>query len=168
MEGPDKHPIRARIKYITSPMALVDILAILPFYLPLFVQVDLRYLRALRLFRMVRILKLGRYSKSMKKLGEVFHDKAPDLVITTVVGVVLLTFSAGGMYYFEHKAQPEVFSSIPAAMWWAISTLTHCGLWRRLPHYCGRKGFRLYCGYAWCGPGRYTYRNSWCRSRREY
>lgn len=134
-------PIISRLKFALSPMAIIDLLAIMPFYLPLFVQIDLRYLRALRLMRIVRILKLGRYSKSLKLLTHVLKDKMPDLIVTASVGFVLLTVSASAMYFFENKAQPEVFSSIPAAMWWAVSTLTTVGYGDVFPITMGGKIF---------------------------
>ena len=75
-EGEDKRPIMSRIKFLFTPMAIVDILAILPFYLPLFVEVDLLYLRALRLMRIFRIFKLGRYSKSLQLLSRVVQERS--------------------------------------------------------------------------------------------
>jgi voltage-gated potassium channel len=140
-EGADKRPFMSRVKYVLSPFAFVDLLAILPFYLPLFVNIDLRYLRALRLFRIIRIFKLGRYSKSMRLLSYVFRERAPDLIVAFSVGLILLVVSATSMYFFEHDAQPEAFSSIPAAMWWAIATLTTVGYGDIYPITVGGKVF---------------------------
>lgn len=141
VEGADKRPLVSRLKFMVTPMAIIDLLAILPFFLPLIFQVDLRFLRAMRLFRVVRVLKLGRYSKSMRILGAVLRDKTPDLIVTVTVGLVLLTISASAMYFFEHQVQPEVFSSIPAAMWWAVSTLTTVGYGDVYPITTGGKIF---------------------------
>ncbi|MBF2054426.1 MAG: ion transporter [Candidatus Sericytochromatia bacterium] len=115
--------VRGRLKYLHSPMALVDLIAILPFYLP-FVGVDMRHLRAVRLFRIFKIL---RYSKTLKLFQKVFIKKREELFVTFLVLMFMLLFSASMMYFAEHEAQPDHFSSIPASMWWAIVTLTTVG-----------------------------------------
>ena len=119
--------LKERLKYIFSPMAVVDLLAILPTLIPMFLGGDLRALKALRIFRIVRVFKLGRYSKSLILIGNVLKQKTPELLTTAAVGAFLLTFAASGIYFFENEAQPEAFSSIPAAMWWAVATLTTVG-----------------------------------------
>ncbi|HWJ03062.1 MAG TPA: ion transporter [Verrucomicrobiae bacterium] len=119
-------PIRGRLRYSVTPMALIDLLAIIPFYLPFFMP-DFRFVRMIRLFRILRILKLGRYSKSLQTFGNVLRGKKEDLVIAFSTVLVLLVFAASLVYLVENDAQPEVFSSIPAAMWWAVVTLTTVG-----------------------------------------
>ena len=118
-----KGGLRGHLKYIYSPMALVDLIAILPFYLP-FVGVDMRHLRAARLFR---VFKIMRYSRTMKLFQKVFVKKREELTVTFVFLLFMLLFSASMMYFAENQAQPEHFSSIPASMWWAIVTLTTVG-----------------------------------------
>lgn len=115
--------LRGRLKYLYSPMALVDLIAIVPFYLP-FVGVDMRHLRAARLFRIFKIL---RYSKTLKLFQKVFIKKREELTVTFVFLLFMLLFSASMMYFAENEAQPDHFSSIPASMWWAIVTLTTVG-----------------------------------------
>ena len=119
--------IKARLRFAKSPMAVIDILAILPFYLPLFVTLDLRMLRLMRMFRLFRLLKLGRYSLAVRNLLLVFKVKAPELATAALVGVILMIITSTLMYFVEHEAQPEAFSSIPATMWWAVATLTTVG-----------------------------------------
>lgn len=122
-----RRPFSGRIKYAFTPMALIDLLAILPFYLPMFIPVDLRFLRALRLFRIFRLLKVGRYVKSLRTIKNVFVDKKEELLIATFSVLILLVFSSSLMYFVEREAQPDKFTSIPAAMWWGIATLTTIG-----------------------------------------
>lgn len=122
-----KKPISGRIRFALTPLAIIDLLAILPFYLPMLIKLDLRFLRALRLFRMFRLFKMGRYSKALKTLGKVLKDKKEELLITLFSVFILLIFASSLMYFFEHEAQPENFSSIPSAMWWGVATLTTVG-----------------------------------------
>ncbi|MFQ5707476.1 MAG: ion transporter [bacterium] len=121
------HPIRGRVRFVVQPIIVIDLMAILPFYLPMFITLDLRFLRALRLFRLFRMFKLARYSESMKTLGNVFRKKKEELVITVFAVFILLIFASSMMYFIESQAQPEVFSSIPASMWWGVATLTTVG-----------------------------------------
>ncbi len=121
-----RSPVTGRLRFMLTPLAVVDLLAILPFYLP-FLGVDLRSFRAVRLFRAVRILKLGRYSKAMQVIGRILASRAPELLTTLSILLVLMLLSASLMYYAERDAQPDSFSSIPAAMWWAIATLSTVG-----------------------------------------
>ncbi|MGD2175295.1 MAG: ion transporter [Candidatus Brocadiaceae bacterium] len=118
------HPIKGRLRFALTPMAMVDLAAILPFYMPMILPVDLRVVRAIRL---VRLFKLGRYSDSLRTLGGAIRAKKHELSITVFVVFVLLVISSSLMYFVENRAQPEAFSSIPAAMWWAVSTLTTVG-----------------------------------------
>ena len=122
-----RKPILGRIIYALTPLAIIDLVAILPFYLPMLFAIDLRFIRILRLFRMFRILKLGRYSRSLKLLITVLRNKREELAITLFALVVLIVLAACLMYFAEEEAQPEVFSSIPDTMWLAVITLTTVG-----------------------------------------
>ncbi len=118
-------PLWGRLRFLIMPLALVDLLAILPFYLPF--AFDLRFLRAMRLFRLFRILKLARYSDSMQTFADVLRLKKEELLLMFFAIMILLVISSSLMYEAEHDAQPEAFASIPAAMWWGIVTLTTVG-----------------------------------------
>jgi voltage-gated potassium channel len=119
-------PVLGRIRFALRPMQMIDLLAILPFFLP-FLGVDLRFIRAVRLFRVFRILKLGRYSEALSGLTRVIRTKKEELYITIFAGLILLLLSSSLMYIIENAAQPDKFQSIPDAMWWAVSTLTTVG-----------------------------------------
>ncbi|MBU2978304.1 ion transporter [Alteromonas sp. C1M14] len=120
----DKSLFKQRVHYMLSPMAIVDLLAILPFYLGMFINLDLRILRILRL---TRLIKLGRYSHSVQLLWQVLRNEARTLFAAMSVLVIVMTFAATGIYYLERELQPEVFGTIPNAMWWALVTLTTLG-----------------------------------------
>jgi voltage-gated potassium channel len=120
-----ENPLWGRLRFLIMPLALVDLLAILPFYLPF--AFDLRFLRAMRLFRLFRILKLARYSDSMQTFADVLRLKKEELLLMFFAIMILLVISSSLMYEAEHDAQPEAFASIPAAMWWGIVTLTTVG-----------------------------------------
>ena len=118
--------VRGRLQYMKTPYAVIDLVAILPFFLPFFTA-DLRFVRAIRLFRLFRIFKMARYSEAMRTLGRVLTLKKEELFISIFSLLVLLVFSSSMIYYVENDAQPEAFSSIPAAMWWGIVTLATVG-----------------------------------------
>ncbi|MFC4990402.1 MULTISPECIES: potassium channel family protein [Saliphagus] len=118
-------PITGRLRFGTRPHLLIDLFAIVPFYVGTVVfAFDLRVLRALRLFRFLRLLKLVRYSEAMQRFGRVAHRKRDDLLLAITGSSVLLVVASSLMYFVERDAQPETFSSIPATLWWGVVTLT--------------------------------------------
>ncbi len=124
---PEMSPIKARIRYIFSFMAIIDLLAILPFYLPFLIPIDLRILRALRIIRLLRMFKINRYTAALKTLGNVFRAKASELMSSMLVVLILMIISAVLMYNIEHSAQPEAFDNAFSSLWWAVATLTTVG-----------------------------------------
>jgi voltage-gated potassium channel len=121
-----KGRIRGRVRLALRAMSVIDLLAILPFYLP-FLGIDLRSLRVLRLLRILRVAKVGRYYASFNLIKHVVHSKKEELVLTSALMGLLLVVSSSLLYYCESGAQPDVFSSIPATMWWSVATLTTVG-----------------------------------------
>ena len=120
------HP---RLKYVFSFMALIDLLAILPFYLPFF-SADLRFLRMMRLFRLFRLLrvfKLGRYLDALHVIVKVIRTSGPQLIMSVVICFFVMLFSAIVMYTVENPEQPEQFPNVISSLWWAICTLTTVG-----------------------------------------
>ena len=116
-----------RVKFIFSTLGLIDLIAILPFYLPLLFPFDLRVVRILRLFRLLRIFKLGRHSNSLKTISSVLKETRSELTLTIFVAFILLILSSTLMYYIENEAQPDNFASIGDSLWWAVATLTTVG-----------------------------------------
>lgn len=117
-------PIKSRIKYILSPVSLIDFLAIAPFYLSFIFAIDLRYLRMLR---MLRLLKLAHYFKGLRLFIDVLRNELPSIGAAVIIMSVLVILSASVMYSVEHDAQPDVFDSIPSAIWWSVVTMTTVG-----------------------------------------
>ncbi len=120
------HPVWGRLRYAFTPMAIIDFISTFPFYL-LLVFHNLAFLKTLRLLRLARILKIGRHSKSVRSLVRVIISKQEELFITLSIIAFLLIIASSLMFFAEHDAQPEAFSSIPAAMWWGVITLTTVG-----------------------------------------
>lgn len=116
-----------RLRYAVSMFALIDLVAILPFYLPLLFPMDLLIIRFLRVFRLFRLFKLNRYVRSLNTLDDILRNKKEELLVTLAMILMLLLFSASLMYLVEHEAQPDKFPDIPTSMWWAIVTLTTVG-----------------------------------------
>ena len=122
----EKHP---RLKYIVSFMAIIDFLAILPFYLPFF-SADFRFLRMMRLFRLfrlLRVLKLGRYFEALQIIVQVIKASGPQLIMSVVICFFVMLFSAIIMYTVEYPVQPAQFPNVISSLWWAICTLTTVG-----------------------------------------
>lgn len=117
---------RARVRFALRPMMLVDLAAILPFFLP-FLGLDLRAARLLRMFRLARVFKLARYTRAARSIRDAFVAKREELVVTVAFLFVLLMIAASMMHYAEGDTQPDRFGSIPSSMWWAIVTLTTVG-----------------------------------------
>jgi voltage-gated potassium channel len=120
-------PLTGRIRFALTPMAIIDLIAILPAFLPLLFAFDLRIIRILRLFRLFRLLKMNRYVEALDKLDDVIWSKRQELLTITLAVATLLLFASSFIYIFENEAQPDKFPSIPAAMWWGIATLTTVG-----------------------------------------
>lgn len=131
---PKKHWLRAKLGCITSPLLIIDLLAILPFYLTLFIEVNFRILaswrfilRVTRLLRFIMIFKLNRYSDALKLITKVLRYKKDELFMTVVITFILLLVASTLMFYIEHDVQPDKFPNILASFWWAIATLTTVG-----------------------------------------
>lgn len=128
--------------FIFSFYGIIDFLAILPFYLAL--GVDLRSLRALRFLRLFRIFKLMRYNKALAHFSRAIKRAKEEILLFLFVTLILIYFSAVGIYYFENTAQPEHFSSIFDSLWWAIITLTTVGYGDVYPITIGGKVFTFF------------------------
>lgn len=116
-----------RLKFMCRPMQALDFFVLAPMFLPHFTTMDLRILRLFRVLRSLRVLKLTRYFDSLHMIGRVLKKQREHLVVICVALGVVLTVTSSIVFLIEHEVQPEVFSSIPATMWWAVTTLTTVG-----------------------------------------
>lgn len=124
---PDKKPAAARLKYMVSPLALIDLLSILPSYFPLFLPSSFAALRAMRIVRLLRVFKITRYNSALSVISRVFKQKAQQLFSSTLIVFILMLIASMLMYDIEHTAQPDKFDNAFSAFWWAISTVTTVG-----------------------------------------
>lgn len=131
-----------KLGYIFSFYGIIDILAILPFYITL--GVDLRSIRVFRVFRIFRIFKLMRYNKALNHFKDAAKEAKEEIILFLLITLILLYLSAVGIYFFENEAQPEKFSSIFHSLWWAISTLTTVGYGDVFPITMGGKIFTFF------------------------
>ncbi|MCW5520421.1 ion transporter [Aureitalea sp. L0-47] len=125
--------------YVFSFYGIIDLLAILPFYLSF--GVDLRSVRIFRIFRVFRILKLARYNTAMMHFRNAALAAREEIILFIIITLILLFLSAFGIYYFEHDAQPEKFASVFHSLWWSIATLTTVGYGDIYPVTMGGKIF---------------------------
>lgn len=127
------HPVLGRLRYMLSPGAIIDLLAILPFYVHAAIGLDLRVLRILRLFRFLRLFQLTAYMKATKMIVNVFRATYNQLLLSLILTLFLIVISSSLVYFAEHLAQPKVFTSIPETMWWSVVTLTTVGYGNMVP-----------------------------------
>ncbi|MCH1478510.1 MAG: ion transporter [Crocinitomicaceae bacterium] len=116
---------KSKVSFVFSFYGIIDLLAILPFYLAL--GFDLRSARVLRFLRLFRIIKLIRYNKAIRRFQNAFIMIKQELIMFSVVSLILFYLSAVGIYYFENRVQPDAFSSIFSSLWWSVVTLTTVG-----------------------------------------
>ena len=128
-----------KLRYIFSFYGLIDIIAILPYYI--LAGIDLRSIRIFRLLRMFRILKLFRFNNSIIIMKKAFTNIKDELLLFLFLTIMVLYLTSIGIYFFENNAQPELFKSIFHCMWWAIETLTTLGYGDIYPITTGGKIF---------------------------
>ena len=126
-----KHSIWGRLKYMVSPGALIDLVAILPFFLNIIFgfSIELREIRMLRLLRVFRLFRLTAYMKSAHMITNVFKKRINELLLSLVLVIFLIIVASCAIYFAEHR-HPEnqyKFTSIPATIWWAVVTFTTTG-----------------------------------------
>ena len=126
-----RHPVWGRLRYMQTPMAVIDLLAFVPFYLT-FIG-DLRFLRIFRLMGLFRLFKIARYLNALKIFKRVLAERKEQLVLSFLFILFVLVLISFFMFYAERDAQPDKFTSIPATMWWGISTLTTVGYGDMVP-----------------------------------
>lgn len=131
-----------KLKFIFSFYGLIDLLAILPFYVSR--TIDLRSIRIFRLFRLVRAMKLVRYSRALQRLKSAFGMIKEELIVFLIATICLLYVSSVGIYYFENPAQPDKFNSVFHSMWWSVATLTTVGYGDVYPITVGGKIFTFF------------------------
>lgn len=120
------HPLWGRLRYALTPLSLIDLISILPFYFLLLFP-SLNFVNLIRVLRLLRLLKMSRYSDSVRTRVTVLYAKNEELIATAFAVFILLIFASSIMYFVEYEAHPKAFGSIPDAMWWGVVTLTTVG-----------------------------------------
>lgn len=115
-----------KIKDILKPLMIIDLLAILPFYLS-FIKINTIFLRVLRMFRLLRIFKVGRYTDAFENIKRGFISHKNELIVTGLIFLSGIIISSTLMYYAEGQVNPNAFGSIPRAFWWSVITFTSVG-----------------------------------------
>jgi voltage-gated potassium channel len=121
------HPVYGRLRFARTPLALVDLVAIAPFYLPWVLPSGLLFLRVLRLVRLLRVYKFGRYSEAPRLVIRAVRRRRAELLAAVFILLLLLVSMASLLYLAENPGRPDVYSSIPESMWWSILALTGNG-----------------------------------------
>jgi len=127
-----REPFWGRVKFMLSGWALVDLFAILPFFLTFF-YADFGLIRMLRILRLVRLYRLTRYSHALHMIKTAVRYTREELILSYTFLLFAMLIASSIIYYIEHPAQPEVFSSIPASIWWGVVTMTTLGYGDMVP-----------------------------------
>ena len=130
------------LKYIFSFYGIIDLLAILPFYLN--TALDWRALRSFRVLRLIRALKMIRYNRALERFTLAARMVREEIVLFFIITFIVLYLTSAGIYYFENEAQPEAFASIFHSFWWSIVTLTTVGYGDVYPITAGGKIFTFF------------------------
>ncbi|MCC6512823.1 MAG: ion transporter [Geothrix sp.] len=139
VEAPGLEGRFKRLRFMATPVQVLDLVVLAPLFLPHFTTMDLRFLRLFRVLRSLRILKLSRYFDSLHAIGRVLKRQQEHLIVIFIALGVVITVASSVVYLVEHEAQPAVFSSIPATMWWAVATLSTVGYGDMFPVTTGGK-----------------------------
>ena len=123
-----RNPVLGRLRYCLTPLAIIDLMVILPFYLDLAFAADHRFLRSLRVLWTFRLLKLHRYSESLQTIIDVIKAQERELAMSFTAIIFFMVLSSTTIYFLEHDVQPQNFPNIPATMWWAVLTMTTIGM----------------------------------------
>ena len=118
--------LRGRVRFMLSPTALIDLIAILPFFLSYGLQ-DAFLLRMFRLFRLLTLAKLGRYSSALRNISGALSDRRYELLLSLFIAFVVMLFAASALHFAEGQNNPEDFGSIPRSLWWGVATMTKVG-----------------------------------------
>ena len=138
-----------RFKYIFSFFGVIDLLAIIPFYVSS--GIDLRSIRLFRLLKLFRMLKLLKYNSTIDRVGYAFNSIKKELVVFATATIFLIYVAAVGIYFFENPAQPEKFKSIFHSIWWSVTTLTTVGYGDMYPITVGGKIFTAFIVFIGMG-----------------
>lgn len=133
------HPLRGRLRFMLTPLMLLDLLVLLPFFLPFLFSEQAGFLRSFRLLRIFRMAHLSRYVSSLRLLGNVVRNSKEELFLTTILLIMVLLISSSLLFYLENPYNPEGFPDIPSTMWWGIITLTTIGYGDLVPMTAGGK-----------------------------
>ena len=132
----------SKLEFVTSFFGIVDLLAILPFYIS--TGFDLRAVRSFRLLRLFRILKFARYNSAVRRFHRALIIAREELILFGSVSLILLYLAAVGIYQFENAEQPEKFASVFHSLWWAVATLTTVGYGDVYPVTAGGRCFTFF------------------------
>ncbi len=128
-----RDPVRGRLKYMASPIAIIDLLVIAPFFLLPFLPAASGTYAFIRFLRIFWILKIGHYSRALKTFGSVLKAKRGEIFVAFFVMLVLLILGSALIFFAEHDAQPQKFSSVIASLWWGVETMATIGYGDMVP-----------------------------------
>lgn len=118
--------LRGRLRYMATPMPIIDLLALLPFLLGALGAESL-VLRAMRVLRLIALTKMARYSHAMRLVVGSVVERRFELGFALLLASLIILFASAALYVIEGANHPQAFGSILRSMWWAVVTLTTVG-----------------------------------------
>ena len=122
-------PVTGRIRYALNPLPILDLIVISTFWLP----IDLRFLRIARIVRLLKVLQLEEFHEALERISTGLAKRRQLIIVSVMLMLLSIYASSAMVYQLEHATQPDVFSSIPATLWWALETLTTIGYGDMIP-----------------------------------
>jgi len=118
--------LKSKISFFTNPFVIIDLIVLIPYYLSMF-GLDFGFLRVLRILRVFKLIRHTKYDEFDNIIIDIIKERKEQFIVVLVVSSILICIASPFMYYLEHEAQPDIFSSIPAALWWTVVTFTTVG-----------------------------------------
>ncbi len=124
---PEYSPAAARGRFVFSFLGLIDLLSILPFFLPVIFPAGAVAFRIFRVFRIFRLFRVNAQYDAFNVIVDVLREKKNQLISSVAMILIFILAASLCMYSLEHEAQPEQFSNAFSAIWWSVSTLLTIG-----------------------------------------
>lgn len=124
---PDTKGLKCQWKFLLSFYGIVDLLTILPYFLPFLFPSGAVAFRMMRVVRILHLFRINANYDAFNVITDVLKDKKDQLISSIFLILVLMLAASLCMYSLEHEAQPDCFQNAFSGIWWSVSTLLTVG-----------------------------------------